>query len=326
MKILIIRFSSIGDIVLTTPVLRLLKKNKNNTLHYLTKEAFAPLLQDNPHLEKIFLYKSGDREIISHLRAENYDLIIDLHHTLRSFYVRMMLRKPTISTHKGNIRKLITIYTGLQVLNTTHQVEKHIAALNSLHISDDGQGLEIFINTSNIINPASLGINGPYLAFSLGATHATKKLPPDTVKAIIEQLKMPVLLLGGGEDRRWAEEIIATFPYRAIYSACGLYNLQQSASAIAQAAGVFAFDTGMMHIAAALDKPLVTVWGATVPALGFYPLYKKNAQNRAIYFEVKDLTCRPCSRAGTGTCPKGHFRCMREQDSHRIAMALQSLF
>ncbi len=188
-------------------------------------------------------------------------------------------------------------------------------------------------------NEARFGATAPLIAVAIGGTYATKRLPPEALARLCAQLPGHVLLLGGPQDRKTAEYCKARFnapyvpnalafpapyvpnalasPPPLIINLCGQLSLQQSASVLAQADLVLAHDTGMMHIAAALKKPLISIWGNTVPAFGMYPLFPEGMAP-VHCAEVKGLSCRPCSKLGFDACPKGHFRCMKEQDLDEI--------
>jgi ADP-heptose:LPS heptosyltransferase len=149
-----------------------------------------------------------------------------------------------------------------------------------------------------------------YIGFVIGAKHFTKQLPVEKIISICKKINKPIILLGGKEDAARAE-MIENAVGKNIFNACGKYNLNQSASLIKQATKVITHDTGLMHIAAAFKKEIISVWGNTVPAFGFTP-YLPDPNSRMV--EVKNLSCRPCSKIGYDKCPKGHFKCMMEID------------
>jgi ADP-heptose:LPS heptosyltransferase len=156
-----------------------------------------------------------------------------------------------------------------------------------------------------------------FVGFAIGAQHFTKRLPVEKLIEACHFLNRPVILLGGKEDFETGEHIRLHFEKLpetnqnkpAIYNACGQYNLNQSASLVKQADLIVSHDTGLMHIAAAFKKKIISIWGNTVPEFGMYP-YKTDFE----VLEVKGLKCRPCSKIGYGKCPQGHFKCMRQQN------------
>jgi ADP-heptose:LPS heptosyltransferase len=308
-KILIIRFSSIGDIVLTTPVIRCLKEQTKAEVHFLTKESFAGILQPNPYLDKVISIRKKISEVSQTLVAENYDFVVDLHHNFRSAQVKRLLKKPSASFPKLNIEKWLLVNAHINRMPDKHVVDRYFEAVSELSVTNDQKGLDYFIPQQDEITINQFlptGFQNGFIAFTVGAKFGTKQLPVGKIVAIIHKQKLPVVLLGGKEDVRRAEEITNRCG-ETVFNACGKLNLNQSASVLKQAASVIAHDTGLMHIAAAFKKKIYSVWGNTVPALGMYP-YLPGEGSKII--EVKKLSCRPCSKIGYARCPKGHFKCM----------------
>lgn len=317
-KILIIRFSSIGDIVLTTPVVRCLRRQGGEVeIHYLTKKAFAAIPESNPYINKVYRIEKRVSEVLSVLRDEKYDHIIDLHNNLRSHQVLLGLLRPCSNVSKLNLRKWLLVKFRANVMPPVHLVDRYLKAAEVLGIRNDHEGLDFFIPPDQEIELSELPVlfSKGYVGLVIGGKHNTKILPVEKVTEICKKLKWPVILLGGSEDAERGEQIAAV-PGLNIYNACGKYNLMQSASLVKQAVAIVTNDTGLMHIAAAFRKPVVSVWGNTVPEFGMYPYMPD--QLPQLMAEVKGLDCRPCSKIGFDKCPKGHFRCMREQDTDTI--------
>lgn len=318
-KILIIRFSSIGDIVLTTPVVRCLKKQIGAEVHYLTKQAFEGVLAANPYIDKIWTIRREVTEVLPQLRAEKFDAVIDLHHNLRSGRVRWALwRTPSYAFDKLNFEKWLMVNFKINRLPKRHIVDRYLDTVRPLKVVNDGIGLDYFIPADAEVDagaflrkhlPESLAPL-PYIAFVTGAAHATKRLPEDKIIAICRLLQQPVVLLGGPDETESGARIAsAAGPH--VVNACGALKLNQSASMVRQAAVVISHDTGLMHIAAALGKNIVAVWGNTIRAFGMYP-YDPAGLARQVNIEVEGLSCRPCSKIGFQACPKGHFKCMND--------------
>jgi len=321
MKILVLRFSSIGDIVLTTPVVRCLKKQADAELHYLTKEAFAPILAANPYVDRVFPFKKDVSEVLPILEAEKYDLIVDLHHNLRSMRVKWALRRPARSFDKINFEKWLLVNTGINRLPEVHVVHRYMETVRSLGVVYDGAGLDYFIPPEEEVRVSALSgllTPGNYIAFALGATHATKRLPVQKAAEICRKADQPVALLGGKAEAHASRAILGP----NVVNLCGQLTLHQSASMVRQASAVLTHDTGLMHIAAAFRKPIVSVWGNTVPAFGMFPFYPTGMDlNTSV--EVKGLSCRPCSKIGYDQCPRKHFRCMNDIQEEEILSALR---
>jgi ADP-heptose:LPS heptosyltransferase len=319
-KILIIRFSSIGDIVLTSPVIRCVKQQVQGAeVHFAVKKAFLPVVEANPYIDKIHVFGGDLRALTRELKEENFDFIVDLHQSLRSKRIRLSLGTPSPGTPslgfpKLNFRKWLLVNFKIDLMPDIHIVDRYFRAAKPLGVVNDGLGLDYFIPVEDIVSLDSLpeAFRAGYTAFVIGAKHATKKLPEHKIISLCEILNCPVILLGGPEDKDSGTRI-ATAAGDRVLSMCGSLNLNQSASLVKQAKQVISHDTGLMHVAAAFRKPIVSIWGNTVPQLGMYP-YMPGDEARSKIIEVKGLKCRPCSKLGYDRCPKGHFRCMEEID------------
>ena len=310
-KFLIIRFSSIGDIVLTTPVVRCLrKKYPNAQIHFLTKVAFAPIVQANPNIDKVFAIEKSTKSVVEKLKKEGYHHIIDLHKNLRSKKVIMALGVKATSFPKLNVEKFLMVKFKMNRLPKIHIVDRYFEAVKSLAINNDKEGLDFFIPEQEKI--AAKNLPPQYNALVIGAAHKTKSLTTPQLIKIAKESILPVLLIGGKKETEIANEIIKVVGENAI-NTCGEYNLYQSASVIQQASCVITPDTGMMHIASAFNKKIISVWGNTIPAFGMYP-YMPQQPNAFKIFEVKELSCRPCSKIGFDECPKKHLKCILDID------------
>jgi ADP-heptose:LPS heptosyltransferase len=320
MKILILRFSSIGDVVLTTPVVRCLHEQIGAEVHFLCKKSFAGALDGNPHLHRLWVFEKEVDEVLPALKRENFDFIADLHHNLRSLRVKMALRRPSRSFNKLNFEKWLLVNLGVDRMPADHIVQRYLKTVEHLGVRNDGKGLDFFIRPENEV-PADQLPSAPFIAVAVGAAHATKRMTPDQLAGLCGKLTLPVVLLGGKDDALTGQHIAGKSGSHVV-NFCGNLNLQQSASVVRQAAAICTHDTGLMHIAAALNKPMVSVWGNTVPAFGMTPYYPERQAAAHALMEVHGLPCRPCSKIGYKTCPKGHFRCMLDQNINEIAEAL----
>ncbi|MCX6285622.1 MAG: glycosyltransferase family 9 protein [Bacteroidetes bacterium] len=306
-KVLFIRFSSIGDIVLTTPVVRCIKQQLPGAMvHYITKKQFEPILKANPYIDKFWLYEGGFKDLMPRLRAERYDFIVDLHKNMRSAYVKFMLGGPSGSFTKLNIRKFLIVNFKWNFLPDIHIVDRYFKAAVKLGVKNDSKGLDYFIPSADEVVPAY----PDYVAVVIGGKHNTKIFPPEKVAEVIKKLNKPVILLGGKEDRERGEQIVS-LSSKVVLNACGQYSLNQAASLVRQSSAVLTNDTGLMHIAAAFRKKMVSVWGNTIPAFGMYP-YLPAGSGGSCIAEIADLSCRPCSKIGFRECPRHHFRCMMD--------------
>jgi len=325
LKILVVRFSSIGDIVLTTPIVRMLHQQLKAEVHFLCKEHFRPIVEANPYITRSFGIRQSPGEVWKLLKAEHYDYIIDLHKNLRSRRFLFFSGPKVLTFDKINIHKWLLTTFGINRLPNIHIVDRYLKAVEPLGVKDDGKGLDYFIPPTEEVDLLRLAPGfkaGQYIALAIGAAHATKRLPQHKILELCQLLNQPVILLGGKGEREVGKAIATELP--SILNLCGQLSLHQSASIIRQAGGVITHDTGMMHIAAAFHKKILSVWGNTIPAFGMYPYYGQAIdQNQS--FQVEGLRCRPCSKIGYASCPKGHFRCMQDQDLPAIARAASAL-
>ncbi len=318
-KILVIRFSSIGDIVLATPVIRALKTQGDNEIHILTKEKYKSILTQNPYVDKIHALREKWDDTVTELRNENFDFIVDLHKNLRSFRIKQALGKPSFSFPKVNVQKWIMVNFKINRLPKEHIVDRYFQAVKRLNIKNDGKGLDYFIPEKDFVDLGNYPLlkSKKFIAFVVGGRHETKIFPAAKSASVISKLDYPVVLLGGKEDEQRAREIKAACTHEKVLNACGKLNLHQSASLIRQSGLVITNDTGLMHVAAAFKKPIISIWGNTIPQFGMYP-YEPGEEQKVVMAGVEGLKCRPCSKIGFAKCPKGHFRCMMEQDEDFI--------
>ncbi len=324
-KILIIRFSSIGDIVLTTPVIRCLKTQlPDSEIHYLTKKQNGSLLQENPFITRTWLYEKNFKELLPRLKAEKFDFIVDLHKNLRSFYILLHLRKPYGTFQKLNLKKWMIVNLRINCLPGIHIVDRYFTAVKSMGIINDQKGLDYFIPSGEEVDLSVLPdpFRQGFIAFVIGGKHATKMFPEDKVVEVCQKLSRPVVLLGGKEDVERGNRI-EQLAGSTVFNACGRFSINQSASLIRQADKVITNDTGLMHIAAAFGKTILSIWGNTIPEFGMGPYLEGKENAVSGIFEVKGLSCRPCSKIGFEKCPKGHFRCMNDQDVDAMINALK---
>lgn len=324
-RFLIIRFSSIGDIVLTTPVIRNLKKQvKDAKVHYLTKKQYGEILINNPHIDKIHLFNGDLKKTIDELSEFEFDHIIDLHNNLRSNRISSMLKMHSLKVSKLNWEKWLLVNLKINKLPDIHIVDRYLHTIHYFDVENDLKGLDYFIHEKDkvLISDLPKKFQNGYILFAIGAQHFTKKLPSEKIISICKKINLPIIISGGKDDFKTGEKI-RTETGDNIYNACGKYNLNQSASLVKQAKLVISHDTGLMHIASAFKKNIISVWGNTVPNFGMYPYF---SGENSIIIENKDLKCRPCSKIGYKKCPKKHFKCMQEINEEKIVNHAKNLF
>jgi ADP-heptose:LPS heptosyltransferase len=318
-KFLLIRFSSIGDIVLTTPVIRCLKKQVPDAeVHFLVKSAFLPVLEHNPYIDKIHVLAHSWELMIEELRTENYDYVIDLHHNLKTLRVKQALKKKSFSFFKLNIQKYIYTAFKINLLPRVHIVDRYLKTVEPFGVKNDGAGLDYFIAGHEEIKKTDIPAShsAGYIACVIGGAHGTKRWPVHKWKEFCGKMDHPLILLGGKEDEKNGNEIAATDPVK-IYNACGKFRINESADLVRKSKLVVTNDTGLMHIAAAYRRPVISLWGNTVPAFGMTPYYG-DAPVTGVIMQVSNLWCRPCSKIGYKKCPLGHFKCMEKIDAEEL--------
>lgn len=319
-KILIIRLSSIGDIILTTAVVRLLRRKfPDAQIDYVVKARFADLLRHDPHIDRLIEFPEPGRlhdllRIRRFLHEQNYNTIIDLHKNFRSLILSVR-QKPK---YLGRLRKygwprfnLVKcgrdIYSGIRPV-----LQRYIDVAAPLQIDNDGEGTKIFLTQSDEtefwqksgLQPESAD---EIIALAPGAGYFSKRWPIENYQQIAREVIRRgkiCIILGGPEDQIFGKSI--THIAETAIDLTGRLSLRQSGAALKYATRLVTNDTGLMHLAEAVGTPVTAVFGSTVRQLGFYPFMQ---ESRVV--ENLDLTCRPCSHVGRNKCPKGHFDCMR---------------
>lgn len=321
-KILIIRFSSIGDIVLTTPIIRCAKQQLIGVeIHFVTKNIFKDTLINNPYLDKLVTFNQDITEVFTELKTENYDIVIDLHKNLRSLRLKQYLNTKSFSFNKINLQKFLAVNFKLKnSLSKQHIVERYFETIVNIGVKPDNKGLDYFLSEADNVNCADLFFNTlstQFIALVVGGSYYTKQIPLNKLIEICKNASLPIVILGSKDDKQIADELQNFFPNTI--NTCGSFSINQSASIISQAEWVITSDTGLMHIASAFNKKIISVWGNTIPEFGMSP-YLPNAQNKIV--EASNLSCRPCSKLGYKKCPKSHFKCMNELDFSLIVKQL----
>lgn len=319
MKILIIRFSSIGDIVLTSPVIRCVKTQiPDSEVHFLTKSSFNTLVANNPYLDKVHLYSKEDHlsSIIESLKNENYDLVIDLHKNLRTRRIISALRVKKYSFKKLTILKWLFVNFKINLLPNIHIVDRYFKGIKGLGVINDEKGIDYFLedDSSDILIKHNLQ-KSDYTVLVVGGTYHTKQIPEDVILRIIKRLNSKLVLLGAGKsDESKAQRITQAADNPLVINLCGKLSLDQSAQLLKYANNTITSDTGLMHIASAYNNPIHTIWGNTHTSFGMYA----DRTNAKTYEYQVPLKCNPCSKLGSDKCPKGHHKCMTEQNVVQI--------
>jgi heptosyltransferase-2 len=323
-NVLAVRFSSIGDILLTTPLLRAIRQRHGDArLTVVTKEAYAPLLSHNPRVDRVIALGSGRalRDIAREIRAGSFTHRLDLHGSLRSRALRTLAPGRWTSYPKHRIARTWLIRTKRNRYRDRHPVpERYFSAARNLDVSPDGAPPEFFLGPEAEQTVAAwwassgLPADRPLIAVAPGAAHATKRWPLEYWRALVSQIVaggFSVAIVGGPGDTRLGDSLAAS-GHGSVANAAGVFGLQGTGALLRRSAAVVSGDTGVMHMATGVGTPVVALYGPTVEAFGFFPYTR-----RSTVLE-QTLSCRPCSSQGGPRCPLGHHRCMLEIRPDRV--------
>ncbi len=325
MKVLIVRLSSIGDIVLCSPVVRVLYK-AGHEVHFLSKKSYVHLLEPSPYISKVLAFDENWGSLIREVKNEGYDVLIDLHKNLRTLRLKLFSGVKSYSFPKINLQKWMKVKFKRTKLPDVHIVDRYIKPIEVLGLNNDNEGLDYFFPEDFEFDWRSWlsqrGIEDNYIAWVTGGTHSTKRLPEEKIVDFAEKSSVNIVLIGGPEEMEMGDRISKKFDH--VLNAAGYTSIPQSSALILHSQLVISNDTGMMHIAAALKKKIISLWGNTIPEFGMSPNLPQHPQNH-IAIEIKNLNCRPCSKIGYNKCPKGHFNCMNTIKTEDIIEAQHKL-
>ncbi len=324
-KILIIRFSSIGDIVLASPVFRCIKNQVENVeVHLVTKLSFKAVTEHNPYIDKFHYYEEDLMGLIAGLKKEQFDYVIDLHKNFRSAKIKSALKLKNYTIKKLSWQKILLTKLKINMMPDRHITLRSLDTVAPLGIKNDGKGLDYFIDHSDETKLADIPVShhAGYIAIAIGASYHTKKLPVEKLIDLCNSIPHPIILLGGKEDAANGD-LIAAANDGKIYNACGKFRLNESADLVRKSKLVISHDTGLLYIACAFQKPSFAIWGTTSPKLQVEPFYGSGLNEDQLQKKFRNfsqqLWCQPCSKYGQKKCPLGHFNCMRQQDTDAIA-------
>jgi heptosyltransferase-2 len=326
LRILVVRFSSIGDVLLTTPLLRALhRRHPEAALAFATKRDMAPLVADHPALDQVFALEPHEpiAQFAARLRAWKPDYALDLHGSLRSRALRALLSCRWSGYAKRKLPRTLLIATKLDLYRAAPPVpERYFEAARRLDVHPDAGPPEFHLGerarerVATWLAERDLAA-APLAALAPGAAHATKRWPVAHWIALGERLAAAgwrPLVVGGPADRGLAQQLAPVAP-----SAAGEFSLQETGALLARARVVVSGDTGVMHMATGVGTPVVALFGPTVRQFGFFPY-----GGRALVLE-RALRCRPCSSMGSSRCPMGHHRCLIDIAPAEVAAAVERL-
>ncbi len=294
-KILIIRISSIGDVVLSTHLPRLIKnKYPDAVVHLVTNNKVAPLLGNLKTIDKVISINSENRDLVTkEILNSDYNVILDLQKNSISANLTAQYKGDLRVVNKYRKQKLEMVYLKKFPKETVHVGERYLDTCRDL-IEDDGLGLDLgFTPYSN---------NNKIIGIAPEAFHKTKRWSQDRYDELINRL-----INDGYEVRIFgSDSVTLSNANRKAENYCGKLTLVETAEKISECDYFVSNDTGLMHIASACQIPILAIFGSSVKELGFTPYRVKH---EIIEF---DIWCRPCSHIGRGFCPLGHFKCMNE--------------
>jgi lipopolysaccharide heptosyltransferase II len=340
-KILIVRFSSIGDIVLASPMIRTLRAAfPKAQIDFLVKSDFADLVRYNHHLSQIIELRTREfaelKKVTKKIKAERYDVIFDIHGSLRSTYVRLFSRaRSEYVVDKRSIRRFLLVRFKWNLFRQpVYVAERYLETAMAFGVQNDGKGLEVFIpdeiqfSVSSRMARHRLDQHEAVIGIAPGAKHETKMWPSDRFARValhaVRETGAKVLLFGGPDDHTRcnaiASEVNETTGKESVVNLSGTLTLLETAAALDVCDVVLSNDTGIMHLAAARQRNVVAIFGSTVREFGFFPY-----ATPAAVIEHAGLTCRPCSHIGLPKCPKGHFRCMLDTGVERVASSVLTM-
>ena len=330
-NILAVRFSSIGDILLTTPLLRAIRHTHPSArITVLTKRAYLPLLSHNPHLDRI-IGLAPDRSLLSlaaELRGDEYTDLLDLHDNLRSRALHLLVPGRWRTYPKHRLARALLVHAKRNRYRDRRPVaERYFSAARHLQVVPDGKPPDFFVGpeateeASAWLRAAGLDLVPSLVAIAPGAAHATKRWPAEHWQRLIERMVREghsVAIVGGPDDAGLAQQLAGSLPDQ-VASAAGKFGLQATGALLKRCRALVSGDTGVMHMATGVGTPVVALFGPTVEAFGFFPYTR-----RAGVVEMP-LPCRPCSTQGGPRCPLGHHRCMIDMDPSAVYGALREV-
>lgn len=342
-KTLVLRLSSIGDIILSSPLLRVLRKSagKDARIDFVVRKEYAELVRYNHHLSFVHEYDvasgfEGLKELAKTLYNERYELVVDIHDSIRTKFLRAACRsKEAVVVDKRKFERWLLVNLKRNAYDDALSVaDRYIETVEKYGVKNDGKGLEIFIPDSMLFEisgkMAKLRLNEfeKVIGICPGAKHFTKrwqkeKFAEAAVSAAAE-FNAKILLFGGenekGDCNFVADEITKRIAEKSVSNFAGEFSLLETAAAMEFCDVVLTNDSGLMHLAAAKQKKVVAIFGSTVREFGFFPY-----GTEAIVIENEHLDCRPCTHIGRKSCPKEHFKCMNDISAEEVLNAVKKL-
>jgi len=307
-KLLIVRLSSLGDILLSTPLIRSIKIRFPKTkIDFVVREEYKDLLLLNPHLRNILIYNNDDEKLKilkNKICENNYDLIIDLQNNLRSLLLLKYYSSSVIRFKKNNINKFLLVHFNINKLKNAKQIAvRYASTLENFQLDD--KSLQLI--TDKIQNPVLNDVEN-LIGICPGSKHFTKMWPEEyfiQLSKLLYENGYKIVLFGGKDDIKVCERISSKLS--SVINLCNDNNILQTAADMKCCKVIYCNDSGLMHTATAVNVPVIAFFGSTVKEFGFTPYNSNN-----LILENNSLSCRPCTHTGRDSCPEKHFKCMKE--------------
>ncbi|MCX8056216.1 MAG: lipopolysaccharide heptosyltransferase II [Ignavibacteria bacterium] len=326
-KILIIRLSSLGDILLTYPLLSLLKqKIPNSNIHFVVKEQFLDAIKFNPFVDKVLVFKKNElKELKKIIKQNSYDIVIDLQNNFRSHNLyQFNLKSKIYRFKKPSVKKFLLVKFKINFLKNNPSIAIHY--IRTIFPEFKEQKLELYFHIPDEKENEALQkipsefLNKKIVGICPGSKHFTKRYPVEKFKFLIKKFieqDYSVFIFGGKDDEEICKELEI---HSSVKNLQNNNDLIETAALMKRCSALVTNDSGLMHLASLLKIPTVAIFGSTVKEFGFYPIYEKS-----IIVENNNLSCRPCSHIGLSKCPKEHFKCMNEIEPDIIFNKIQEL-
>ena len=307
-NLLIIRLSSLGDILLASPLVRSIKKKYPEIkIDFILKEEYKEVLTFNPYIFRVLEYSTNRYEkklFLSRLDRNKYDMVVDLQNNFRSAEIKKIINAPSVKFNKSTIDKFLLVKFKINMLKKAPQIAvRYAETLDQFQL--DGEGLDLFLPSD--IKP-ELFEEKILIGFAPGSRHFTKMWPKDNFIELGNKLNgegFKIVLFGGESDIQSCYEISRKIPDSI--NLCSSNNLYKTAVNMKKCSAIVCNDSGLMHVSSALNIPVLAFFGSTVKEFGFTPYNCRN-----IVYENTELGCRPCTHIGRDKCPQKHFKCMLE--------------
>lgn len=333
-KILVIQTAFIGDVVLSLPLVQVLKKNFPSTeIDLMVIPKTAELLREHPDISDLIIFDKrgkdkGLKGIVKTARLvsqRSYDVTFILQRYFRSALIPFLAGvKVRVGFDKSPFKFL---YTHVVEYKQVHEIERNLSMLElfGIDIKKTKELPNLYPSEQDRIrvDELLLGVSSQIVSIAPGSVWETKKWLKERYGKLAKLLVsdgFAVALIGGKEDYSLCEEIKKISESEKVFNFCGKLSLLQSAELIRRSIVLVSNDTAPMHIAVAMRTPVIAIFGSTVPEFGFYPYGERD---RVI--QVENLYCRPCGIHGRKKCPEGHFKCMKLIETERVYSEVKSL-